>query len=581
MNHRQFTRMSWGMAALAAVIPLLSLPIVAGCGSSTAPSPGVVAATGRATLTVKWPERSRLIPFAAESIKVRLVNGNTLLGESVLARPAGGGMASTTFDSLPIGSAMVQAWAYPTPGATGTPQAQGQVAVQVVASQTVQVGLTLGSTIDRIEITSATSSPMTVGGTRALAATARNATGDVVITNNSTITWQSDTPSVATVNNAGLVTAVASGQATIRATETESGKTITALLTVNGPIVPITLSAPQSYITGPVHYMVSSDIDGDGNLDIVYGTGDISALFGRGDGTFEPPVELYNTAANLELGAIIDINGDGRLDIAVESQATSLISLINEGGRSFRNGGTTSVGDFSDINAGDLDGDGKVDLAGAQWGGRFKVLKNMGNNTFSVLQDIGVGGIGEGCRIRDLNGDGKPDVVVTFETSTVGRSGFQTYFNNGTGNFTRDDTYNMGTGNMPSLDFGDFNQDGKLDIVSSNYWGHSSCFFTGDGTGKFFNPAYYPTPPYPLTIRVADFDRDGWPDLVTANAGSSHFSVLQNKRDGAFNERLEFPSGGDNTRCCAIGDFNKDGKIDVAFGCENTQTVTVLLNTTP
>lgn len=582
MRNLQFPPITRGIVALTTLILPLSLPILAGCGSS-ASNAVAPAGTGRATLTLKWPERSRVIPFAAESIKVRVIQGAKVLGESILPRPQSGGTATATFDSLPLAEVQIQAWAYPTTNATGTPQAQGQVGVLVEESHTTQVGLTMGSTITRIEITSA--NPVTVGGARTVAMTARNAAGDVVLTKPDTITWQSETPSVATVNNAGLITAIAPGQATIRATETESGKTATTILTVMGPQVPITFTSPQSYNTGAVHFMDSADIDGDGNLDIVYGNGDICALFGRGDGTFEPMVELYNTAANLELGAIIDINGDRRLDIAVESQATSLISLINEGGRSFRNAGSTSVGDFSYLDAGDLDGDGKVDLAGAQWGlgsgGKLKILKNNGNNTFSVLQDIGLGGIGEGSRIQDLNGDGKPDIVATFETSIVDRSGFQTYFNNGNGIFTRDDTYNMGTRNMPSIDFGDFNQDGKLDIVSSNYWGHSSCFFTGNGTGKFFNPAYYPTPPYPLTIKVADFDRDGYPDLVTANAGSSHFSILQNKRDGAFNERLEFASGGDNTRCCAIGDFNKDGKIDVALGCESSFSVTVHLNTTP
>src|ERR1051325_9734486 len=74
---------------------------LAGCGGGGGVAGG---ATGRATFTVIWPDRSRLIPLAANSIKIDIVRNGNNVGSQTLPRPAGGGPASVSFPLLPTGS---------------------------------------------------------------------------------------------------------------------------------------------------------------------------------------------------------------------------------------------------------------------------------------------------------------------------------------------------------------------------------------------------------------------------------------------------------------------------------------------
>jgi hypothetical protein len=208
--------------------------IAGGCGGRQNISYAHTTQTGRAALSVRWPTRSRLVPFAAESVKVRIVRGGAILGEKLLVRPENGGTASASFDRLPTGEVIVQAWAYPQADGSGVAQAQGQVGVTILNGQTVPVHLTLDSTIENLTITPAGPHSLSIGSGLQLATTAKNAAGEIVVTHTSKIEWQSSNPAVATVDPAGWVQAVASGTTTIQVTETESGKTAT--VTVNcGP----------------------------------------------------------------------------------------------------------------------------------------------------------------------------------------------------------------------------------------------------------------------------------------------------------------------------------------------------------
>lgn len=222
---------------------LLAVIMLAGCGGSgkdaampMLDSPGQSAATGRAALSVRWPEPSRLIPFAANSIHVRLAQGSAILGERLLVRPASGGEATVTFERLPVGDGVATATAYPNADGTGVAQAQAQVGFTIVASQTTNLRLTLASTIDRMEIAPAQPSPLAVGQTLQLAATAKNAAGETVLAHFFWVRWKSLNPAVATVNPTGIVTAVAPGTTTIEVTEMESGKVGTVTIGVAAPV---------------------------------------------------------------------------------------------------------------------------------------------------------------------------------------------------------------------------------------------------------------------------------------------------------------------------------------------------------
>jgi hypothetical protein len=217
--------------------------LLVGCGSSGVPTspPASSVTTGRAALTIRWPERdaTRLIPFAANSIRVRLtsVDGTRSFGETLLVRPTNGGTASATFSQLPTGPCLVTASAYPGADGSGVAQATGQTQTEIVANQTAEVRLTLASTIDRIEL-NPTAPTVAVGQSVTLSATVKNPLGEVMLTAPSTVAWTSSNTAVATVEpggtagESGTVRGVAPGTTTITVTEQESGKTASVLVTV-------------------------------------------------------------------------------------------------------------------------------------------------------------------------------------------------------------------------------------------------------------------------------------------------------------------------------------------------------------
>jgi hypothetical protein len=234
-----------------------SASVLSGCGSAaysgagTIGVPNPIGQTGRALLTMRWPDRdtSRLIPIAANSIRVRVTaSGNRLIGDVLLSRPANGGTATATFDRLPIETVAFAAVAFPNADGTGAAQALAGTTVPIRAGQVAEVRLTLTSTIDHLEITPATPT-VTVGETIPLNVAARNATGEIVLTHPTTIAWSSGNEAVVTVTSNGTVQGVSPGTAIIHVTEQESGKSAEVSVTVS-PALPPTNDALPIPMTG-------------------------------------------------------------------------------------------------------------------------------------------------------------------------------------------------------------------------------------------------------------------------------------------------------------------------------------------
>lgn len=190
--------------------------VTAGCGGVSAP-----VRTSRATLTIVWPTRSRLIPAAANSLRVALKQGEASLGERLVARPANGTSSTVFFDRLPGGAATATATAYPQADGSGVALATATVPLTLTLGQNTDFTLTMASTIDHLDL-SVPASPMTAGATGAAAVAARDSAGAAVPLTASKLQWISTDPTVATVDSAGVVTAVSLGTATIRVSDTES-----------------------------------------------------------------------------------------------------------------------------------------------------------------------------------------------------------------------------------------------------------------------------------------------------------------------------------------------------------------------
>lgn len=222
---------------------LLTL-LTGGCGGGARPSIPQSAGTGRASFVVKWPGSSsgtsRLVPAASSSIKVALRRGDTTLGERILLRPAEGGETPATFENLPIGDVVATASAHPDAEGSGTAQARGSVALTIEPDTTAQVRLTMGSTIERLQITSSAPS-ISLGGTVELTAAALDAAGSVVLTSGENWQWTVSDPAVVALTPNGdraTLQWLSEGTVTGTVTEMESGKSAQATVTLSGSTYP-------------------------------------------------------------------------------------------------------------------------------------------------------------------------------------------------------------------------------------------------------------------------------------------------------------------------------------------------------
>src|SRR5579872_4072374 len=203
-------------------------------------------------------------------------------------------------------------------------------------------------------------------------------------------------------------------------------------------------------------------------------------------------------------------------------------------------------------------------------------------NTNSFSPQIGLTTLAypAGVSVADLDGDGKPDVIVADWGANM-ISVFRNISTNGSltpGSFAP--RVDFAVGNTPYfMEVADLDGDGKPDLVVAN-WGDStiSVFRNLSTPGSFTSNSFaarvdLTVGPSPYQVVIADVDGDGLPDLLTANSGSTNVSVLRNLGGGGisgntFAPAVNFSTGG-TPFGIAIGDLNGDGKPDVAVANQN------------
>jgi hypothetical protein len=305
----------------------------------------------------------------------------------------------------------------------------------------------------------------------------------------------------------------------------------------------------------------------------------MAVFYGKGNGTFQPAT-VYETIFPFGIAAG-DLNGDGRPDLVVaggeETDPLIFAFLGTAGGKlesakNFNAQVTTPHG----IAVGDFTGSGKVDLAvtGSQ-SNTVGILLGNGNGGFQPAGTFATGPTPVGAVAGDFNGDGKLDLAI----ANSGLDNVSILLGNGDGTFGT--ATNFGAGQTPAyLVAGDFNGDGKLDLAVTNQAGNNVSILLGKGDGTFGAPTNFSTGIEPQFIAVGDLNGDGKPDLAIgdlANGGLGSVSVLLGKGDGTFQPAVTLATNSPEAAGIAIADFNGDGKPDIVVANFGAASVSVFL----
>jgi Bacterial Ig-like domain (group 3)/FG-GAP-like repeat/Abnormal spindle-like microcephaly-assoc'd, ASPM-SPD-2-Hydin len=187
---------------------------------------------------------------------------------------------------------------------------------------------------------------------------------------------------------------------------------------------------------------------------------------------------------------------------------------------------------------------------------------------------VNTGNMPQGIAIADLNADGKLDMAVANQTDGT----VSVLLGNGDGTFTTKSTPSAGSG-ANWIAMGDFNGDGKLDLAVANLNSTGTggvSILLGDGTGNFTLHSSPNTGNGPFAIVTGDFNHDGKLDLAISNSISNNVTILLGNGDGTFTTKATYGVG-NLPQVIVAGDFNEDGLLDLAVANEEDGTVSVLL----
>jgi hypothetical protein len=290
-----------------------------------------------------------------------------------------------------------------------------------------------------------------------------------------------------------------------------------------------------------------------------------------------------------------DLDGDGKPDLIVANGDSNTVTIYHNnsspGTISFSEVASFAMGNTGypiGVAAGDLDGDGRPDIVISNYYTQtltiYRNVSTPGNIVMDSVLSVPSGNYILGASIADLNGDGKPEVIVACQGSNI----LSVYTNSSTpGNisFSNETSIMAPSGGSPfKAVVADIDGDGKPDIVAANsYLNTVSVYLNTTPTGgtiSFAADLDFATGNFPEGVAIGDIDGDGKPDLAVANNSDNTLSLLRNTStigNISFSTQVTVNSGY-SAYDLVIADLDGDGKPDIAVDDEYNNTVSVHRN---
>ena len=302
----------------------------------------------------------------------------------------------------------------------------------------------------------------------------------------------------------------------------------------------------------------------------------------NGDGTFtkitSSPVV---TDGGFSYGGCFgDYNNDGFPDLFVENGGSNTnqtnFLYINNAGASFEKITTGVIvndlsGSWGSATA-DYDKDGNLDIFVSNFNQNNFLYKGNGDGTFTKITTGSVpndGGFSVGCAWGDYDNDGYPDLFVANANFAAGQPNFL-YHNNGDGSFTKITSGSIVTdiANSTGGSWGDYDNDGDLDLVVANYFNSPNFLYRNDGGGTFTKILTGPVVTdanSSVGSAWGDYDNDGDLDLFVSNDNNQNNALYSNNGDGTFSKITtgDIVNNAGRSNGSSWGDYDNDGDIDL------------------